>query len=78
MKSTCDDITLVIATAPSLYGTWTILPPRRCASISPARCPDVPLPAEAKVTPCGRAAIAARSFSDLIGESAATTISVGV
>jgi hypothetical protein len=78
MKSTCRDITPVSATAPSLYGTWIILPPRRCASISPARWPDVPLPADAKVTPCGRAANAVRSLSDFSGESAATTSSVGV
>jgi hypothetical protein len=78
MKSTWRDITLVSATAPSLYGTWIILPPRRCASISPARWPEVPLPADAKVTPSGRAASAARSFSDRAGESAATMSSVGV
>src|ERR1700755_2244275 len=62
MKSTCWVITLVIATAPSLYGTWIILPPRRCASSSPARRPEVPLPADAKVKTCGRGRLRGGTF----------------
>ena len=78
MNWTVPPITSVIASPPSLYGMWTISPPRRDLSSSPARWPEVPLPADEKLTPPGLAAWACRSFRVLKGELAATTSKVGV
>ncbi|MCY1560816.1 hypothetical protein D9M68_980000 [compost metagenome] len=55
-----------------------MVPPMRDFSSSPARCPEVPVPADAKLMPPGLAAAAPRSCSVRIGEPAPTTSSVGV
>ena len=58
----------IVAGAPPLYGTWTILTPPMSPTIAPARCVEVPAPPEPKVTWPGRArAIAMSSLTDLAG-----------
>ncbi|MNT57925.1 hypothetical protein D3C72_1953330 [compost metagenome] len=66
---TSPDSIAVTTCALPLYGTWVILMPATESNSSPARCPVLPLPAEAKVSLPGLALACAISSCTLFARS---------
>src|SRR5512143_2560908 len=79
MSCTWPDNSATSAGPPPLYGTWTMSIPAIDLSISPARCDELPTPAEGKLSAPGfDFASAIRSFTVFTGDDGCTTRMLGV